>query len=325
MRRRRGQRMRAVPLVAEDDQRRVTGDLGLVVLAVGDNDHGVADLHESCGRAVQTQFARAPDTLHHIRLEPRTVVDVEHLDPLTGTKVGRLHEVRIDRDGTDVGEVRSGHGGPVQLGLHQVPQHRGLLSTGRRGFCPGGPWWTGPVSSTRQRVPPVVRPPPLVLIRPGWGRQRLSVDRWTTDDGSGGRRIMACRGSRSRCTVPTLVVTELKGWRWWQSTYGGCASPTAAGSCSTGWTSRSERARSSPCSAPTGRARPRRWRSSRDTGGATRVRSGCSAWTRRPAGGRSVSGSASCCRRRGSRRMPPSARWCGCTRACTPADVIRTR
>ena len=77
----------------------------------------------------------------------------------------------------------------------------------------------------------------------------------------------------------------------------GSSNGTTVGPSSTTCPSPSERARSSPCSAPTGPARRRPWRSSRAIDGPTAVRCGCSASTRPAMPRRSGRGRASCSRR----------------------------
>jgi hypothetical protein len=55
--------------------------------------------------------------------QPGPVGDVDDLDLLALDDVGGGHELRVDREGTHVVQVRLGHGGAVDLSVHQDATH----------------------------------------------------------------------------------------------------------------------------------------------------------------------------------------------------------
>src|SRR5205807_6630328 len=83
-----------------------------------------------CRGAVQAHDARTRRPLDRIRLEARAVRDVGDLDLLVRQDVGRLHQIRVERDRSDIIDVRFGNGGAVDLRLHHDPKHQELPSLG---------------------------------------------------------------------------------------------------------------------------------------------------------------------------------------------------
>src|SRR5437016_13793034 len=112
---------RPVRLVDVHDPRRVRRELGFVVDGVGDDDDAVTRLHEPRRGPVENDVAWT--AFHRVGLEAGTVVDVEHGDLLELPDVGELHQRAIERDGTDVLEVRAGDRGAVDLRLHHRSIH----------------------------------------------------------------------------------------------------------------------------------------------------------------------------------------------------------
>src|SRR4029077_11698618 len=64
-----------------------------------------------------------------VGLEAGAVVDVEDVDLLGLEEGGGCHQRRVEGDRPDVVEVRAGHGGPVDLGLHHGPLHYAVCSS----------------------------------------------------------------------------------------------------------------------------------------------------------------------------------------------------
>ena len=100
--------------------------LGGVHLAVADQDHDVAGVHQAGRGAVDAEHAAAALARDRVGLEPRAVGDVDDVHELAGQQVGGVEEVLVDGDRADVVQVRLGHGGPVDLALHHGPQHQGV-------------------------------------------------------------------------------------------------------------------------------------------------------------------------------------------------------
>src|SRR4029079_10430609 len=112
---------RLIVVVDVHDLRRVRSKLRLVVHGVRDDDDAVAGLHQPSGRAIEDHITGP--ALHHIGLEPSTVVDVEHRDLLELPQVGERHQLAIERDRADVVDIGARHRGAVHLRLHHRALH----------------------------------------------------------------------------------------------------------------------------------------------------------------------------------------------------------
>src|SRR5467141_2114869 len=117
-----------VLLVDEDDRRNVTQKLLALHDRVREDDHRVADVRETRGRAVQAYHARAPRAPDGVRVEPLPVVHVQDLHLLVREDIGRVHQLCVDRDRSLVIEIGLGDGGAVDLGLESGQAHASTAS-----------------------------------------------------------------------------------------------------------------------------------------------------------------------------------------------------
>ena len=124
--------------VHEDHVRLELPGLGGVHLAVADEDHDVAGVHQPGRGAVDAEHAAAPLAGDRVGLEPRAVGDVDDVHELAGQQVGRVEQVLVDGHRADVVQVGLGDRGPVDLALHHGAEHqsgrpivRGRLSMSR--------------------------------------------------------------------------------------------------------------------------------------------------------------------------------------------------
>ena len=88
---------------------------------VSGNDDLVPRLHTPCGRAIEgdlTGFA-----IDDIGGEPRAIGHVVNIDAFPFEDIGALAQRAVDRNGTLLVEVCTGHRGAVNLGFEQLYEH----------------------------------------------------------------------------------------------------------------------------------------------------------------------------------------------------------
>jgi hypothetical protein len=101
-------------------------------LAISDDDHLVARLHEPRGGPIHRDVTRAARRLDRVGCETSAGIDVEHIDPLARQDAGEVQQVAVDGDRALVIEIGAGHGRPMQLRLQHGEEHWSL-SLGPRG------------------------------------------------------------------------------------------------------------------------------------------------------------------------------------------------
>ena len=101
----------------------VAGQLIVRVARVRDDDDLVPRVDETCGGAVEADLARSGCSFDHVGLEARPIVDVDHMDLLEFEEVSSLHQVTVEGDRADVGEIRIRNGCSMDLGLHHRSVH----------------------------------------------------------------------------------------------------------------------------------------------------------------------------------------------------------
>src|SRR5919202_2178856 len=106
-----------------DHARGVAVELRFVEVRIGDEDHGVAPVHESRGGAVDLHRTRPALAGDGVGLEARAVVDVHDVDLLVLTDVGGLEQLGVDGERAGVVQVAVADRGAVDLGLEHHPLH----------------------------------------------------------------------------------------------------------------------------------------------------------------------------------------------------------
>ena len=113
--------------VDEDHVRLELPGLGGLHLAVADQDHDVAGVHQPGRGAVDAEHAAAALAGDRVGLQPGAVGDVDDVHELAGQQVGGVEQVLVDGDRADVVQVGLGDGGPVDLALHHGAEHQRVL------------------------------------------------------------------------------------------------------------------------------------------------------------------------------------------------------
>ena len=94
-------------------------------VGVGDQDDGIAHVHQVGGGTVDAQHAGAALARDGVGLQPGAVGDVNDGNQFTGEDIGGFKEIEVYRHRTYVMQVGMGHRSAVNLGLKHFPVHRG--------------------------------------------------------------------------------------------------------------------------------------------------------------------------------------------------------
>lgn len=120
--------LHAVFFVHENNRRLVRIEFGVFDFDERHNDEQIAAEAESCGGAVHFDRSAARLAFDGVGLETLSVIQVDDLDPLVRPNVGLPEQIGVDRDRSDVIQVRSGRDAAMDLGMEHETFHSDILS-----------------------------------------------------------------------------------------------------------------------------------------------------------------------------------------------------
>jgi hypothetical protein len=109
--------------INKDHMRYQRTDFLLIILAITDDNDDITFRVKAGGCPIQTDNTGTTSASNRVRLQARTVRDVDHLHLFVWIDVGGLQQVLINRDTADVMEVCLGHSSTVDLPFTHCALH----------------------------------------------------------------------------------------------------------------------------------------------------------------------------------------------------------
>src|SRR5947207_5462909 len=89
-------------LINKDHARYQRTNLHLIILSITDDYDDITLGIETSRRPIQTDDTRTTSTSNSVRLQPRTVTNVDHLHLFVRIDVGSLQQILVNRDTADI-------------------------------------------------------------------------------------------------------------------------------------------------------------------------------------------------------------------------------